>query len=88
MKKLLVIGAVCSVLVAGCGRLQERKNEIHAAIIGVVETKGQEAAVSYVDKLVAEGKLGVKNAEKIKAAIPQGIEKLKATMGEQNDEQK
>lgn len=89
MKKLsamLAMAAIC-VAFAGCGRLQERKSEIHAAIIEVVETKGQEAAVAYVDKLVAEGKLGTKNAEKIKAAIPQGIEKLKATMGEQNDEQ-
>ena len=43
--------------------------------------------IEYIDKLVAEGKLGTANAEKIKEAIPLGIEKLKELMGELEQEE-
>ena len=43
--------------------------------------------IEYIDKLVAEGKLGTANAEKIKAAIPLGIDRLREVMGELEQEE-
>ena len=88
-KILPEIAAICSaallVTLAGClsdEQTEELRNAAHSAILEYVETQGQEKAVEFIDKLVEEGKLGTANAEKIKAAIPQGIEKLKEVMGE------
>ena len=80
--RIIKITGLAAIIAAavGCSILQDHRDEIHAAIIEYVETKGQDAAIDYIDKLVTEGKLGAANAEKIKAAIPQGIEKLKETM--------
>lgn len=83
------ITALCSaallVTLAGC-LSNEQKDELkytaHSTILEYVETQGQAAAVEYIDQLVAEGRLGAANAEKIKAAIPLGIEKLREVMGE------
>lgn len=55
----------------------EQKEQINAKIIELIETSGQDAAVEYIDKLVEDGRLGAKNAEDIKAVIPQGVEKVK-----------
>ena len=83
------IAALCTiallVTLAGClseEQTTELRNAAHQAIIEYVETEGQEKALEYIDKLVVEGKLGAANAEKIKEAIPKGIEKLKEVMGE------
>lgn len=83
------IAALCSaallVTLAGClsdEQTEELRNAAHSAIIEYVETQGQGKALELVDQLVAEGKLGAANAEKIKEAIPEGIEKLKEVMGE------
>ena len=83
------IAALCSiallVALAGClsdEQTEELRNAAHQAILEYVETEGQGKALGYIDQLVVEGKLGVANAEKIKAAIPEGIEKLKEVMGE------
>lgn len=83
------IAALCSaallVTLAGClndEQTEELRDTAHAAILEYVETQGQEKALEYIDQLVAEGKLGNANAEKLKEAIPQGIEKLKEVMGE------
>lgn len=88
------IAALCSaallVTLAGClsdEQTEELKNAAHSAILEYVETQGQEKAIEFIDKLVEEGKLGTANAEKIKAAIPQGIEKLKEVMGELEQEE-
>lgn len=70
---------------AGClsdEQTEELKNAAHSAILEYVETQGQEKAIEYIDQLVADGKLGAANAEKIKAAIPLGIDKLREVMGE------
>ena len=77
--KIISLAAIILML-TGCAIMQDQRDEIRAAIIEYVETKGQAAAIDYIDKLVEDGKLGATNAEKIKAAIPQGIEKLKETM--------
>ena len=83
------IAALCSaallVTLAGClsdEQTEELKDAAHTAILEYVETQGQEKAIEYIDQLVEEGKLGSANAEKIKAAIPLGIEKLREVMGE------
>ena len=80
-----ILAIAIAVTAAGClnaEQKEELKNAAHQAIIEYVETKGKEKAIEYIDQLVAEGKLGAANAEKIKEAIPLGIEKLKEVMGE------
>ena len=96
MKKKSVV-EICAILaiaiavaVAGClnsEQKEELKNAAHTAILEYVETEGQEKAIEYIDQLVAEGKLGSANAEKLKEAIPLGIEKLKEVMGELEQEE-
>ena len=88
------IASLCSaallVTLVGClsdEQTEELKNAAHQAIIEYVETQGQENAIEYIDQLVADGKLGAANAEKIKEAIPLGIEKLKELMGELEQEE-
>lgn len=90
MKKSIV--EICAILAiaiavaaAGClnaEQKEELKNSAHQAIIEYVETQGQERALGFIDQLVADGKLGAANAERIKEAIPLGIEKLREVMGE------
>lgn len=65
----------------GCAYLEANKENIGALIINVVEHEGQIAAKLYVDKLVADGKLSAEDAEKVKAAIPYGIERVKEVLG-------
>lgn len=83
------IAALCSaallVTMAGClsdEQTEELRNAAHSAILEYVENQGQEKALELVDQLVAEGKLGAANAEKIKAAIPLGIDRLREVMGD------
>lgn len=86
--ELVVIGLTAALLLmttAGClsdDQREELRDAAHTAILEYVESEGQEKALEYIDQLVADGKLGAANAEKIKAAIPLGIEKLKEVMGE------
>ena len=80
-----ILAIAIAVTAAGClnaEQKEELKNAAHQAIIEYVETQGKEKAIAYIDQLVAEGKLGAANAEKLKEAIPLGIEKLKEVMGE------
>ena len=88
-KIFIEIAALCSiallVALAGCFSEEqtiELRDAAHTAILEYVETQGQEKAVEYIDQLVAEGKLGSANAEKIKEAIPAGIDRLREVMGE------
>lgn len=88
------IAALCSaallITLAGClsdEQTEELRNAAHSAILEYVETQGQEKALEYIDKLVAEGKLGTANAEKIRAAIPAGIDRLREVMGELEQEE-
>lgn len=82
MKTLIVVAACFIVaLFAGCRISEEKKDEIKAkvqeAIIKIIEEKGQETALAHVDQLLEEGKIGKVTAEKIKKAIPEGVEKIK-----------
>lgn len=77
--------ALCVIMLAGCipeEKRQEIKEKAHSAIIEYMQNDGKDKAIEYIDKLVAEGKLGPKNAEKLKEALPQGIDQLKKVMGE------
>lgn len=88
MKKFysyVAILAVCGGMMTGCldeTTKEKLKDEAHNAIISYLQTEGQERTVAYIDQLVAEGKLGSANAERLKAALPKGIEELKKVMGE------
>ena len=93
-KNFTEIAALCSaamlVTLAGClsdDQREELRDAAHTAILEYVENEGQEKALEYIDQLVADGKLGAANAEKLKAAIPLGIEKLKEVMGEIEQEE-
>lgn len=95
MKKKSVV-EICAILAisiavtaAGClnaEQKEELKNAAHQAIIEYVENKGKEKAIEYIDQLVADGKLGIANAERIKEAIPAGIDRLREVMGELEQE--
>ena len=78
---ILALMGLALLLATGCDR-QEIRDTAHTAILEYVENQGQEAAIKYIDQLVEEGKLGAANAEKLKAAIPRGIDKLREVMGE------
>lgn len=78
---ILAVMGLAMLLATGCDR-QEIRDTAHTAILEYVENQGQARAIEYIDQLVADGKLGAANAEKLKAAIPLGIEKLKEVMGE------
>lgn len=89
LKIFTEIAAICSaallVTLTGClsdEQTEELRDAAHSAILEYVENQGQKKALELVDQLVADGKLGAANAEKIKAAIPQGIDKLREVMGE------
>ncbi len=81
MKAILAVMGLALLLATGCDR-QEIRDTAHQAILEYVENQGQARAIEYIDQLVADGKLGAANAEKLKAAIPLGIEKLREVMGE------
>lgn len=85
-----ILAIAIAVTAAGClnaEQTEELKNAAHSAILEYVETQGQEKAVEFIDQLVADGKLGSANAEKIKAAIPAGIDRLREVMGELEQEE-
>ena len=84
-----ILAITIAVTAAGClnsEQKEELKNAAHQAIIEYVETQGQERALEFIDQLVADGKLGAANAERIKAAIPAGIDRLREVMGELEQE--
>lgn len=84
-----ILAIAIAVTAAGClnsEQKEELKNAAHTAILEYVENEGQARALEYIDKLVEEGKLGAANAEKIKAAIPAGIDRLREVMGELEQE--
>ena len=83
------IVALCTVMLivtlAGCLSAEQRleiRDSAHTAILEYVENQGTAELTEYIDQLVAEGRLGAANAEKIKTAIPEGIDHLREVMGE------
>lgn len=82
MKFLFICVMAC--MVSGCALIE--KYNLRSTIVEYIEQNGEQKAIEYIDKLVAEGRLGVKNAEDLKAAIPQGIEKVKEILNKENEE--
>lgn len=85
-----ILAIAIAVTAAGClnaEQKEELKDAAHTAILEYVETQGQEKAIEFIDQLVADGKIGSANAEKIKAAIPAGIDRLREVMGELEQEE-
>ena len=73
------------VTLAGCLSAEQRleiRDSAHTAILEYVENQGTAELTEYIDQLVAEGRLGATNAEKIKTAIPEGIDHIREVMGE------
>ena len=90
---LLLLGAAVLAallaLTAGCRSetgTETVRDKAHAAILAYLETQGQAKAIACIDQLAAAGKLGSANAEKLKAAVPLGIEKLREVMGKMERE--
>ena len=82
--------AILLLTVAGClstDQAEKLRDSAHTAILEYVENQGTAELTEYIDQLVAEGRLGAANAEKIKEAIPLGIEKLREIMGELEEEE-
>ncbi|MBE6373915.1 MAG: hypothetical protein E7055_17825 [Lentisphaerae bacterium] len=69
-------------LLTGCdfNLTADQKKELAQKIVNVLAEKGQERAVAYVEQLESEGKITPEKAEKIKAAIPLGVEKVKTVI--------
>ena len=87
------IVALCTVMLivtlAGClssNQAAEIRDAAHTAILEYVENQGTAELTEYIDQMVDEGRLGAANAEKIKTAIPEGIERLREVMGELEQE--
>ena len=84
-----IFAATLLLTAAGClnsEQKQQLKNAAHTAILEYVENEGQARALEFIDQLVADGKLGAANAERIKDAIPAGIDRLREVMGELEQE--
>lgn len=86
----MLIVCLTALMLTGCHLSETEKQELketaHAMILSYVETKGHDQLVAYIDSLVEDGRLGYKNAEKIKEAIPYGIDKLKEVMASLEEE--
>lgn len=77
MKIFFMIAFVALIIVmTGCAFLADHREDIATIIMEYAATKGTDAAEEYIDSLVLSGKLDFTVAEKIKKAIPDGIDKL------------
>ena len=86
---VIVVAIVALTLSTGClsaTQKEQLKNSAHNAILSYIESKGQDKALEYINKLESEGKLGKANADKLREALPKGVDKLKEVMGELNNE--
>lgn len=77
MKIFFLIAFVALMIVmTGCAFLADHRDDLATIIMEYAETNGRDAAEEYIDSLVLSGKLNYTIAEKIKKAIPEGIDKL------------
>lgn len=77
---LSVLSVLLIAGLTGCSLTAEQKQELTQQVITVLAEKGQARALAYVDQLEADGKLTPEKAEKIKAAIPEGVETVKEVL--------
>ena len=77
---VVLLGIALILLFSGCEMLREHQDEIRDRIITCIETRGRAKAEQYIDDLVERGELTQKQADRIKAAIPKGIDKVKEVL--------
>ena len=90
MRKLMILALGMTMLLAmtGCGIFNSANSDtIKSAILEYAEGSGQDKAAGYIDQLVADGKLGSANAEKLKSALNDGIDKLKEELEKEGTEE-
>ena len=87
-KKALILCALAALGVLATGAGCANQEAVKTAIIAYLETNGQKKAGTYLDQLVADGRLGSANAEAIKEAIPGGIEKVKEVINKIGESEK
>ena len=82
LKNAIFAAALAGLMTAGLTACDfqltpDQKKELAQKVVAVLAEKGQQHATAYIDQLVAEEKITPEKAEKIKAAIPLGIEAVK-----------
>lgn len=77
--KIFTVCTLSLLMLCGCNLFT---TDTKAKILELLEEKGAPAAIEYIDSLVEDGRLGAKNAEDIKAAIPLGVDKVKEKLQE------
>lgn len=83
--KRTITAIMVAAFLTGCmsvEKKQEIKQAITTAIIEYAQKDGLTKACEYIDKLAAEGRIGPKNAEDLKAAIAKGVDHLVEKMEE------
>lgn len=86
MKKLLSVCAIgIAMTLSGCLTPQQLE-ATEQWLVDYIESRGQQQAVDYIDKLVAEGRIGQKNAEDLKSLIPELVEKIKARKAKEDEQ--
>lgn len=85
---VVIIMTISIIMFTGCSMFTlDQKREAQELVMTYLETYGQDKVIEYIDKLVTEGRLGYKNAEEIKAMIPELLEKIrKAKDGDTTNE--
>ena len=77
---ILVLACVTAIVLtsAGCSMFtMEQKKDAQELVMVYLETYGQDKVIEYIDNLVAEGRMGYKTAEDIKAMIPELLERIR-----------
>lgn len=77
---VIILAIALALLFSGCDLLRDHQDEIREQIITYIETQGRAKAEGYIDDLVERGELTETQAERIKAAIPKGIDKVKEVL--------
>lgn len=80
----LLIAVAALFALAGCAS----QEAVKTAIVTYLDENGQDMASEFIDKLVADGRLGSANAADIKAALPQGVEKVKEVINKIGESEK
>lgn len=75
---VVVIIMAISIMFTGCSMFTlDQKKEAQELVMTYLETHGQDKVIEYIDKLVTEGRIGYKNAEELKALIPELLAEIR-----------
>lgn len=84
MKRLICGLLAASVVAVGSGCSLLSDDSIKSALLTYAENAGKENGAEYIDQMVADGKITTDQGEKLKAALAQGVEALKAEIEKEN----